>query len=214
MTQRTILFDLDGTLSDSAPGIFRSIQYAFEQLELPYPGDSPYLLGPPIKDIMAMLHCPPLLVDEAIGHYRVRYRTIGLFENTVYDGIPALLTALSANGDQLAVATSKPEVFAVQILEHFGLAEHFAFIGGATLDSVRSVKADVIAHTLAHLPSFNLANTVMVGDRMHDMKGAAAHGLDAFGVLWGYGSQEELEGSGAVATVAHPDNLASILLGL
>lgn len=212
MTQRTILFDLDGTISDSAPGILTSVQYAFEQMGLHYPGHSRRLLGPPIKDIMAMLHCPPARVDEAIAHYRVRYRSIGLFENTVYDGIPELLKALVDNDDQLAIATSKPEVFAVQILEYFGLAECFTFIGGATLDSSRAAKADVITHTLAHLDDVDLENVVMVGDRMHDVMGAESHGIETYGVLWGYGDELELSGAGAKALVTHPSDLQQMLL--
>lgn len=213
MSQRTVLFDLDGTLSDSAPGILASVEYAFVEMGLPYPGHSRRLLGPPIKDIMAMLHCPIDRVDEAISHYRVRYRTIGLFENTVYDGIPELLKSLVDNGDQLAIATSKPELFAAQILEYFGLADCFAFIGGATLDSSRAAKADVIAHTLRNLSSVDISNIVMVGDRMHDVMGAESHGIETYGVLWGYGDESELSGAGAKALVTHPADLANLLLG-
>ncbi len=212
MSQRTILFDLDGTLSDSAPGILASVEYAFVEMGLPYPGHSRQLLGPPIKDIMAMLHCPPDRVDEAIRHYRVRYRSVGLFENTVYDGIPELLKSLVDSGDQLAIATSKPELFATQILEYFGLAACFAFIGGATLDSSRAAKGDVIAHTLRNLASVDIANTVMIGDRMHDVVGAASHGIETYGVLWGYGDADELGNAGAKALVAHPAHLAQLLV--
>jgi phosphoglycolate phosphatase len=212
MSRRTVLFDLDGTISDSAPGILGSIAYAFVEMGLPYPGHTNRALGPPIKDIFAMLGCPADRVEEAISHYRVRYRHRGLFENTVYDGIPELLTELLDSGAQLAIATSKPELFAERILEHFGLAKHFAFIGGATMDSSRAAKADVIAHTLAHLDDVDLATTVMIGDRLHDMHGAAAHRLPAYGVLWGYGSLTELTDAGALATVVHPSELAELLL--
>jgi phosphoglycolate phosphatase len=212
VSRRTVLFDLDGTISDSAPGILGSIEYAFIEMGLPYPGHTNRALGPPIKDIFAMLGCPPDRVEEAISHYRVRYRHKGLFENTVYDGIPDLLERLIDSGAQLAIATSKPELFAERILEHFGLAKRFAFIGGATMDSSRAVKADVIAHTLAHLDEVDLATTVMVGDRLHDIHGATAHNLPAYGVLWGYGSLAELTEAGAYATVANPSDLADLLL--
>jgi phosphoglycolate phosphatase len=213
MTQRTILFDLDGTLSDSAPGIMASIEYAFEEMDLPFPGRRDELLGPPLKDIFSMLHVPEDMLDRAVKLYRIRYGTIGKFENTVYDGIPELLGGLVENGDRLALATSKPDVYAVEILEHFGLAQHFTFIGGATLDGTRGPKAGVVAHTLAHLGDIDLSSTVMVGDRLHDVHGAAENGLETIGVLWGYGDLAELTEAGAKMLVETPTELADILLG-
>jgi phosphoglycolate phosphatase len=213
MTQRTILFDLDGTLSDSAPGIMASIEYAFEEMGLPFPGRRDELLGPPLKDIFSMLHVPEGMLDDAVKHYRIRYGTIGKFENTVYDGIPELLQGLTDNGDRLALATSKPDVYATQILEHFGLAHHFTFIGGATLDGTRGPKAGVVAHTLANLGDIDLSSTVMVGDRMHDVHGAAENRLETIGVLWGYGDYAELTEAGAKILVETPSELADILLG-
>lgn len=213
MTQRTILFDLDGTLSDSAPGIFASIEYAFNEMHLPFPGRSYHLLGPPLQEIFAMLHVPDERLAEAITHYRARYHTVGLFENTMYDGIPELLSDLVENGDRLALATSKPDVYATRILEHFGLAKYFTFIGGASLDGVRGEKAGVVEHTLKHLGDIDLTNTVMVGDRYHDVLGAAVHGVETIGVLWGYGDRAELNDAGARLLVETPTELGYILVG-
>ena len=213
MTQRTILFDLDGTLSDSAPGIMASIEYAFEEMGLPFPGRRDELLGPPLKEIFSMLHVPDDMLDGAVKLYRIRYGTIGKFENTVYEGIPELLNGLVENGDRLALATSKPDVYAVQILEHFGLAHHFTFIGGATLDGSRGAKAGVVAHTLANLGDIDLSSTVMIGDRLHDVHGAAENGVETIGVLWGYGDHAELSEAGAKMLAGTPAELADILLG-
>ena len=217
-TRRAVLLDLDGTLTDSAPGIVNCLRYALDAMGVDHPDDAAIrtFLGPPLavtfREHFAMSDAD---VDVAIAKYRERYHDIGLFENEVYDGIPELLTGLGEAGLPLAVATSKPTYSATRILEHFGLARHFAFIGGSDLEGTRHDKAAVIAHTMAELALLGLPSTpdalVMVGDREHDVLGARAHGIDTVGVLWGYGDADELIGAGAVALADSPAELLELL---
>jgi phosphoglycolate phosphatase len=213
-----VLFDLDGTLTDAAPGIINCLLYALDSMGVDHPDDDAIrtFLGPPLavtfREHFGMSDAE---IDVAIAKYRERYHDIGLFENDVYAGIPELLTALNATDLTLAVATSKPTYSATRILEHFALAEHFAFIGGSDLEGVRHDKAAVIAHTLEELEGMGIARpaaeVVMIGDREHDVHGARVHGNDTIGVLWGYGSRAELTAAGAVLLVATPDELESVL---
>ena len=171
-TRRAVLLDLDGTLTDSAPGIVNCLRYALDAMGVDHPDDATIrtFLGPPLavtfREHFAMSDAD---VDVAIAKYRERYHDIGLFENEVYDGIPELLTGLGAAGLPLAVATSKPTYSATRILEHFDLARHFAFIGGSDLEGTRHDKAAVIEHTMTELALLGLPSTsddlVMVGDR-------------------------------------------------
>ncbi len=214
-----ILFDLDGTLTDSAPGIVNCLHYALARMGLPGPDDATVrtMLGPPLvvtfRDRLGMSEAD---ASRAIGIYRERYHDVGLFENEVYDGIPDLLLALGRTPATLAIATSKPTVSASRILDHFGLADHFAFIAGAELDGPRQAKADVVAHALEELAArarlTSESRVVMVGDREHDVIGARAHGIDCIGVLWGYGDAAELRSAGAAAVVATPTDLESALI--
>lgn len=213
---RVVLFDLDGTLTDSAPGILQGIVYALDVLGVEHPDDASMrtFLGPPLADTFGgHFGMDEAGTERAIALYREHYHEVGLFENDVYDGIPELLAALRSDGITLAVATSKPTYSATRILEHFSLADDFAFIGGATLDGTRHRKADVIAHTLDALrPNTDLGQgIVMVGDREHDVLGARAHAIPAIGVLWGYGSEPELIAAGAAAVVATPAELLAAL---
>jgi phosphoglycolate phosphatase len=212
-----VLFDLDGTLTDAAPGILASIRHALDEAGVAPLADDVMRghLGPPLDVTFREEYgMSPAGVDRAITVYRERYHDIGMFENAVYPGIPELLMRLSDR--TLAVATSKPTWSATRILEHFHLAQHFAFIGGATLDGTRSVKADVIAHVLDELASsgasIGSATTTMVGDRSHDVAGAAVHGIATIGVGWGYGSVGELMGAGALTVADDPGALGSLLL--
>lgn len=212
-----VLLDLDGTLTDSAPGIVACIRYALDGLGLPSPDDAVLrtFLGPPLAVTFGQgLGLPPDLVDAAIAKYRERYHDVGLFENAVYPGVKHLLGVLGGQAT-LAVATSKPTYSATLILEHFDLAGRFAFIGGADLAGERHDKAAVIAHTLEELACRGITapveRTVMVGDREHDVLGAARHGIDAVGVLWGYGSADELTAAGAVALADTPADLPPLL---
>ena len=215
---QVVLFDLDGTLTDAAPGIVACIQYALDDMGIPHPDDATMrtFLGPPLADTFGRhfgMTGPE--ITQAIAKYRERYHDVGLFENAVYDGIPELLTALAGDRRTLAVATSKPTYSATRILEHFDLDRHFAFIGGSDLAGVRHDKAAVIKHTLDELRAADAlpfgASVVMVGDREHDVHGARVHGIETIGVLWGYGDADELLGAGAVILCASPGELLELL---
>lgn len=214
--RRVVLLDLDGTLTDSAPGIVNCLGYALDALGVQHPDDATIrtFLGPPLAvTFREHFGMDDAMIALAIERYRERYHDVGLFENTVYDGIPAMLDAINAAGITMAVATSKPTVSATRILEHFGLDTHLAFIGGAELDRSRDTKALVIGHVLDALgldPTDD--SIVMVGDREHDIHGAAEHGIPGIGVLWGYGDEAELRRAGAVSVTASPSALTAHLL--
>lgn len=219
-TYKYILFDLDGTLTDPALGITNSILYALRQMGVDPPvRESLYrFIGPPLAKTFLEFF-PEERVQEAIDTYRIYFREKGMLENAVYDGIPELLHELKRQGIPAAVATSKPEEFAVTILKHFGLADCFTVIGGATMDGSRGEKQQVIEYVLNKLPDSKLKmsayNTqyIMVGDRKYDIEGAKAMGMTAVGVSWGYGSREELKNAGADAIVDTPTQLLDIITG-
>lgn len=195
-----ILFDLDGTLTEPAEGITNSVAYALDKAGLPY-GSKESLkkyIGPPLHESFAEDYGLSLEQGlQMVDYYREYYTVKGLFENRLFDGIPELLSHLKDKGKTLIVATSKPEVYSIKILENFGILKYFDFVSGATLDSSRVKKADVIAHALDSLKISDTSEMIMVGDRHHDIEGAAHHGIDSLGVLFGYGSREELCGAGA-----------------
>jgi phosphoglycolate phosphatase len=213
-----VLFDLDGTLTDAAPGILNCLDYALAAMgyELPDRTEMRGTLGPPLVDTftqrfgMSDADCA-----VAIAKYRERYHDIGLFENEVYPGIEQLLIELEATDSTLAVSTSKPTYSATRILEHFRLDRYFAFIGGADLEGTRGRKSDVIDHTIGALTDQGKysagSSIVMVGDREHDVHGARTHGIDCIGVLWGYGSADELTAAGALQLVVTPRDLRDAL---
>lgn len=195
-----ILFDLDGTLTDPGLGITNSVMYALRKygMEVPPRQELYSFIGPPLKQsFMRWCGFDEAEGEQAVKYYREYYRDKGLLENEVYDGIEDMLKALREKGKRLAVATSKPEEFAIRILEHFGLAQYFEVIAGDTLDFKRNTKADVIASALERLGVTDRSGVIMVGDREHDVIGAKAQDLPCIGVLFGYGSQEELEAAGA-----------------
>lgn len=213
-----ILFDLDGTLTDSAPGIVNCLRYALDDLGIEHPDAATMRshLGPPLTVTFREHYgLDDQTIDRALAKYRERYHDVGMFENSVFDGIPELLSALERAGTTLAVSTSKPTESATRILEHFGLDRHFAFIGGAEFDGPRQHKADVIAHTLEALAaqgSLEESDTlVMIGDRSHDIAGARVHGIPGIGVLWGYGDEAELVAAGAVRVADTPRALLEAL---
>ncbi|CAJ1582077.1 HAD-IA family hydrolase [[Mycobacterium] wendilense] len=185
-----VIFDLDGTLTDSAEGIVASFRHALEQVGAPVPdGDLvSRIIGPPMHHTLASLGLGER-TDEAIAAYRADYVSRGWAMNTPFDGIEELLTDLRAAGVRLAVATSKAEPTAQRILAHFGLDEFFDVIAGASPDGVRALKADVVAHAIAQLQPLP-ERVLMVGDRLHDVEGAAAHGIDTVVVGWGYGRDD------------------------
>lgn len=199
---KTILFDLDGTLTDSGEGIINCAILALQHFGLPIPDreEMRSFVGPPLHESFIRHGVPAEKTDEAIRVYRSRYVPIGAYENIPYPGIRELLEELKAEGHTLYVATSKPEEMSVKILEHFDLAKYFDRICGASLDTSRSSKEDVIAYLLSL--SGRAESIVMVGDTKFDILGAKAHGIPAIGVSWGYGKVEDMENAGAAA-IAH-----------
>jgi len=215
-TWTCVLFDLDGTLTDSAPGITGSLVQTFEKLGFPVPTPTQLVdyVGPPLLESLQTIGgMDEPTARRALGVYRGFYAEHGAFDSAVFPGIRGLLTRLREAGVPLAVATSKPELQATRILEHFGLAEYFDVITGASEDEVRSAKADVVAEALRRLTArgVDLDHTVMVGDRSYDVEGAAEHGLPTILVEWGYGSPAEA--ADTIAVVHSTDQLRNLLLG-
>ncbi|MGV0848576.1 HAD-IA family hydrolase [Mycolicibacterium phlei] len=208
-----VIFDLDGTLTDSAEGIVASFRHALGAVGAPVPeGDLvSMIVGPPMPHTLSRLGLGDR-TDEAIAAYRADYTTRGWAMNRVFDGIPALLADLRDAGVRLAVATSKAEHTAQRILEHFGLHEHFEVIAGASRDGTRSRKADVVARALDLLGDVP-ERVLMVGDRSHDVEGAAEHGIDTVVVGWGYGGEDftEPEAARPAAHVATVEDLRGVL---
>jgi phosphoglycolate phosphatase len=209
--KKAILFDLDGTLTDSGEGIINCAILALEHFGLPVPTreEMRVFVGPPLDQSFINHGVPRHRTEEAIRVYRSRYTTIGKFENFPYPGIEALLRRLKDAGCRLFVATSKPEDMSREILEKFGLAPYFEKICGATLDGSRSHKADVIAYLLRQAD--DLENVVMVGDTAFDVIGAKAHGIPTIGVSWGYGKVEDLNAAGAVAIADSMESLFRLI---
>ena len=208
---KNILFDLDGTLTDSGEGIINCAILALEHFGLPIPSREALrvIVGPPLDQSFIRFGVPADRTDEAIRVYRSRYTTVGKFENYPYPGIRETLEALQKAGHRLFVATSKPETMSVEILEKFELAQYFELICGATMDGSRSHKADVIAYLLGKVGS--LENVVMVGDTKFDVLGAKEHGIATVGVAWGYGTREEMLEAGAVAIAEKPEDLLQLV---
>lgn len=211
MFAKAVLFDLDGTLTDSGEGIINCAVFAMERLGIPVPPreELGVFVGPPLWDTFRQFGVPSDRVDEAVEIFRSRYVPIGKFENTPYSGIRETLEALRAQGRKLYVATSKPEVTAREILEHFDLSRYFAEICGATVDKTRTSKEDVIAYLLSM--DACRENSVMVGDTAFDVIGAAAHGIPTIGAAWGYGKTEDMVSAGAAAIARSPEDLLRII---
>ena len=196
----TIFFDLDGTLTDPGVGITNSVAYALKKWDIEVSERSllyPFI-GPPLSDsFQRYFGFSKEDSMKAIEYYREYFRDRGIFENEVYDGVHELLTALRTEGKKIVLATSKPEGFARTILKHFDLRKYFDFVAGASMDESRNKKGQVIAYALESLRITDKSTVVMVGDREHDVMGAKENSLDCIGVLFGYGSREELETAGA-----------------
>jgi phosphoglycolate phosphatase len=205
----TVLFDLDGTLTDPKIGITTSIQYALAKFDIPVPtqDELTWCIGPPLHAAFrALLGTGDADAHRAVGYYRERFADVGLFENTLYPGIADVLTAVAAPGRRLFVATSKPHVFADRIIDHFGLRPHFGRVFGSELDGTRVHKTDLLRYALDET-STDPRRAIMIGDREHDMIGAANNGIATVGVLYGYGSREELRAAGAMHLCATPGEI-------
>ena len=213
MIRTHVLIDLDGTVSDSSVGIGRSLQHAFVAcgFEPPKHDQIRALIGPPFEDTLPILGIPKSELERVIHAYRERYEDVGLYENDVYPGIAEMLTDLRDNGYTLAIATAKPQVTAVRIVEHFGFTEHFSVQAGATIEvgSGRRTKADVIEFALEELGIEAGDHVVMVGDRDHDVEGALHNNIDCIGVSWGFGTHGELTDAGAAVVVDSPAEVVS-----
>ena len=209
--KKTVLFYLDGNLTDSGEGIINCAALALRHFGLPVPSreEMRVFVGPPLYETFQKFGVPADKTDEAIRVYRSRYIPTGMFENTPYPGVKALLEALKSEGYTLYVATSKPEEMSVTILEKFGLAPYFDRICGASTDTSRSTKDAVIAYLLAQIGAKE--DMVMVGDTKYDVLGAKAHGIPAIGVSWGYGSAEEMMEAGAVAIADTTQQLLELI---
>lgn len=212
-----LFFDLDGTLSDSAPGIVNSVLHAAEKMGIDA-GDHKALLrfvGPPLPDSFRdYLGFTPEQTQEAIPLFRGYYGEKGILENVMYEGIDELLEAVAEAGFVCAVATSKPEPFARIIMERYGLDKYFRYIAGCTIEETRTDKGEVIAYAMESCGITDPSKVLMIGDRRHDVIGSRKHNMDCVGVLYGYGSREELEEAGAMITVETVSALQNYLLSL
>lgn len=196
----TVLFDLDGTLTDSGAGILNSVTYALKKYNIIIEDKAELnkFVGPPLHDsFINFCGFSPEESTKAVEYYREYYREKGIYENELYDGVAAMLQELSDAGKKIVLATSKPEVFAAEILRYFQIDKYFDFVGGATMDGARSKKADVISYALEKCNVTDLSSAVMVGDREQDIFGAKEIGIDSIGILYGYGNRAELQNAGA-----------------
>lgn len=213
-TKENILFDLDGTLTDPMLGITKSVQYAlasFGIVEDSLERLTPFI-GPPLKGSFQKFYgFSEEKAEEALAKYREYFSVTGMFENKVYEGIPALLEALKQQNKKVILATSKPEIYARQILEHFHLLSYFDFVGGSLLDGRRVEKPDVIQYVLEE-NHITADNAVMIGDRCFDITGGRQHRLSTIGVLYGYGSRQELEEAGAQCIAESVSELLTLLV--
>ena len=213
MKYKYYLFDLDGTLTDPGIGITNSVMHALEKFNI-HVSDRKELypfIGPPLVDSFEKYFgFDEKQALQAVEYYREYFREDGIFENVVYEGIPEMLGELKSRGAIVALATSKPYEFSVRILDHFDLHQYFDIVGAATMDGRISRKADVISHLIDKLRENEKSSILMIGDRDQDIDGAKANGLQSAGVLWGYGSREELMDAGADYIVSAPSDIVNI----
>lgn len=213
---KNILFDLDGTLTDPGEGITNSAAIALEHFGIKVSSKEELykFIGPPLQESFRDFYgFSDEQIEEGVKVFRSNYKDKGIFENVVYDGIPEMLGSLKAAGCKLYVATSKPEAFAVRILEKFDLMKYFDFVAGSIPDGSRDSKAAVIKYVMEqnNITDADLASTIMVGDRKHDIIGAKDNNMDAIGVLFGYGSEEEFKACGAKFIAATPADIVDIV---
>lgn len=207
-----ILFDLDGTLTDSKEGIVNCVSYALKHFNIEHSLDElEIFVGPPLKEqFMSFANLSEKDAEEAVRVYRERFAPIGIFENKVYDGVIDMLSRLKDDGKTLAIATSKPYIFAQRIADKYGITPFITLIEGSELDGRNTDKADVIKNAMKALGATS-ENTVMVGDRMHDCIGAKKNNIEFIGVSYGYAGENELEESGASVIADTPQRLYDIL---
>ena len=212
----TVFFDLDGTITDSKPGILKCIRHALDAKGVPYTEEQlDQMVGPPfrvsMRDILGVTDTA--LIEDMIRLYRGEYEVSGWRDCTVYPGMRELFARLKEGGIRLAVATSKPLRFTVMMLDGLELSRYFDFIGGAESDSSRDSKIAVIRYVMENLGMRSPEGALMVGDRLYDMDGAKEAGMHSAGVLWGYGGREELIAHGADYLFSSPEKLGDFLLG-
>ena len=215
MQKDYIFFDFDGTLVDTSTGIFDSIKYAFLKMGEPIPSQEELrkYIGPPLEwSFSNFNNMNEKDALETTRLFRENYREKGVKMHTLYDGVAKMLESLSENGKFLAVATSKPEHFAVQILKEYDLYKYFKVISGATFDGTRSTKKDVLLHAVNLANVDSLQNCVLIGDTKNDVVGANEVGMDCVGILYGFGTDEELKSAGAIETVNTPQDIVSLFL--
>ncbi len=210
----TVLFDLDGTLTDPWEGITRCVQHALASFGIEAKQEElTTFIGPPLVESFETRYgFSSEDAFRAVEVYRERFASVGMFENELFDGIPSLLAELRSAGMRLAVATSKPEEFARPIVEHFGLGRYFDIVAGSQAERMRMTKTDVILDALGRLGSPDLSDVVMVGDRKHDLIGAREAGIPAIGVAWGYAPEGELASYGPIGIADTVDELRGMLL--
>ena len=215
MTKVTnVLFDLDGTLTDPAEGIVRCIQHSLAKLQISCPPaeELTRYIGPPLREVFVSVcnSADEVLIERAVAVFRERFSTVGLFENIPYPAVPDMLQRLNSNSHRLFVATSKPQVFAERILHHFSLANHFEEIHGNDLEGRLDDKAELVRELLVNR-SLDPRETIMIGDRKHDVIAAKRNGLASIGVTYGYGSSDELLAAGANYLCHSPTEVVSLI---
>ena len=211
-----VLFDLDGTLTNSELGITKSVQHALKKFGIEVEDRAvlrPFI-GPPLGESFQVYYgLSKEESEQAIKYYRERFSVKGLYENEVYEGVEKMLQDLKESGKKLILATSKPEKFTMLILEHFDLLKYFDFVAGATMDGSRGEKADVIRYALEISGIEDKSGVIMIGDRKFDILGAKENGLASIGVLYGFGDREELTEAGADYIVEKAEDIVKVLLG-
>lgn len=208
-----VIFDLDGTVWDSEPGIVGSLEHTFRALGLQVPPHEVLAsnVGPPLRLMLGELGVQEASLDDAVTAYRQRYASHGVYEATLYPGVVELLDALLAAGHRLATATSKGLDPTLVMLDHFGIADRFEFVGAASMDGLATTKTAVLALTLEAMGAPPATECVLLGDRHYDVTGATEHGIDCVGVTWGYGSLDELREAGAWGVVDAPTEVLALL---
>ncbi len=209
-----IFFDLDGTVTESAEGILNSVAYALEKLGCPVEDKNELrcFIGPPLSDsFREFCGFDEEKIKLGVQYYREYYPEKGIFENKLYDGIEELLKKLSQTDKKIILATSKPEVFAVRILEHFNVSQYFDLIAGSTMDGTRNSKTDVLRYAIEESGVTDIGKAIMIGDRKHDVIGAHDVGMKCAYVLFGYGDRDEAEKFGADHIIKDVDELEAFL---